>query len=64
MPPAEREELFREHARLSPKPTAGEESNGLGLSIVKHLVVSQAGTVGADFPAGGGSIFWFELPAR
>jgi signal transduction histidine kinase len=48
--------------RLSPRPTAGEETHGLGLAIVKHLVESQAGTVGADFPAGGGSVFWFELP--
>jgi signal transduction histidine kinase len=64
VPAAERDRLFTEHARLSPKPTGGEESNGLGLAIVKHLVESQAGTVGAEFPAAGGSVFWFELPAR
>jgi signal transduction histidine kinase len=63
VPVAERDRLFREHARLSPRPTAGEESNGLGLAIVKHLVEAQGGTVGADFPAAGGSVFWFELPA-
>lgn len=62
IPASERSQLFREHARLSPRPTAGEESNGLGLAIVKHLVESQQGTVGADFPATGGSVFWFELP--
>jgi signal transduction histidine kinase len=59
----ERNQLFVEHGRLSPKPTAGEESHGVGLAIVKHLVESQGGAVGADFPAGGGSVFWFELPA-
>mgnify|MGYP001554486077 CR=1 FL=1 len=64
IPADERDQLFREHARLSPRPTAGEESNGLGLAIVKHLVESQSGTVGADFPAEGGCIFWFELPAK
>jgi two-component system sensor histidine kinase/response regulator len=64
VPPAERAQLFQEHARLSPRPTGGEESNGLGLSIVKHLIESQAGTVGADFPSDHGSTFWFELPAR
>lgn len=63
VPPPERGQLFHEHARLSPRPTGGEESNGLGLAIVKHLVESQSGIVGADFPAAGGSIFWFELPA-
>ena len=36
---------------------------GLGLSMVRTLVESQGGAVGADFPAGGGSVFWFELPA-
>jgi signal transduction histidine kinase len=63
IPAAERAELFREHARLTPRPTGGEESNGLGLAIVKHLVESQLGTVGAEFPPTGGSVFWFELPA-
>lgn len=64
VPTAERAQLFQEHARLSPRPTGGEESNGLGLAIVKHLIESQGGSVGADFPSERGSIFWFELPAR
>jgi two-component system, sensor histidine kinase and response regulator len=64
IPTAERNQLFSEQARLSPRPTGGEESNGLGLSIVKHLIESQSGTVGAEFPGEHGSIFWFELPAR
>lgn len=63
VPPAERAQLFTEHARLSPRPTGGEESHGLGLAIVKHLAASQDGAVGADFPPEGGSVFWFELPA-
>ena len=64
VPSAERAQLFCEHVRLSPRPTAGEESNGVGLAIVKHLIESQAGAVGAEFPAHGGSVFWFALPAR
>ena len=64
IPLGERDQLFVEHPRLSPRPTGGEESHGLGLAIVKHLVESQHGTVGAEFPAAGGSVFWFELPAR
>lgn len=64
IPAAEREQLFREHARLSPRPTGGEESNGIGLAIVKHLVEAQSGQVGAEFPTAGGSVFWFELPVR
>lgn len=63
VPESERGLLFKEYARLSPQPTAGEESTGLGLAIVRHLVELQGGRAGADFPATGGSIFWFELPA-
>ena len=63
VPASERRALFTEYVRLSVRPTAGEESTGLGLSIVKQLIESQGGAVGADFPAEGGSVFWFELPA-
>ncbi len=62
VPAAERDRLFTEHARLSNRPTAGEESTGLGLSIVKQLIESDGGRVGAEFPPEGGSVFWFELP--
>jgi signal transduction histidine kinase len=62
VPAAERSTLFTEYARLSPRPTGGEESTGLGLSIVKQLVELEHGRVGADFPAKGGAIFWFEVP--
>ena len=63
VPAGERPSLFTEYAKLSVRPTGGEESTGLGLSIVKQLIESQGGKVGANFPADGGSIFWFELPA-
>ncbi len=62
VPVAERERLFCERARLSPRPTAGEASHGVGLAIVKQLIESQGGAVGAEFPTGGGSVFWFEVP--
>lgn len=62
VPEAERAALFTEYARLSVRPTGGEESTGLGLSIVKQLIESQGGRTGAEFPATGGSVFWFELP--
>jgi two-component system sensor histidine kinase/response regulator len=60
--PNERGRLFSEYSRLSNPPTGGEDSTGLGLSIVKQLVEAERGTVGADFPTEGGSIFWFEVP--
>jgi signal transduction histidine kinase len=62
VPPDERARLFGEYARLSAQPTGGEDSSGLGLSIVKQLIEAEHGTVGAVFPAEGGSIFWFEVP--
>lgn len=62
VPVDERDRLFYQPGRLSPRPTAGEESNGEGLTIVKQLVESQNGRVGATFPSEGGSVFWFELP--
>ncbi len=62
VPMKERTELFKEFGRISNKPTGGEVSVGLGLSIVRLLVEAQKGKVGADFPATGGSEFWFELP--
>jgi two-component system, sensor histidine kinase and response regulator len=59
---SERPQLFKEFAKISNKPTGSEKSTGLGLSIVKRLTEAQGGRVGADFPEGGGSAFWFELP--
>ncbi len=63
VPADERDRLFTAGARLTPRPTAGEESHGHGLPIVRQLVESQGGAVGAEFPPEGGSVFWFELPA-
>lgn len=62
IPAAERDRLFTEFGKLSTRPTAQESSTGLGLWIVKQLAEAQGGTVGADFPADGGSVFWVELP--
>ena len=61
--PEERPKLFLEFPKLSNRPTGGETSTGLGLSIVKSLAEAQGGKVGADFPAVGGSAFWLEMPS-
>ncbi|MBC7810604.1 MAG: response regulator [Burkholderiales bacterium] len=63
IPAHDRDRLFTQFGRLTPRPTAGESSTGLGLWIVKHLVTLQNGLVGADWPPEGGSVFWVELPA-
>jgi signal transduction histidine kinase len=63
IPAEERERLFTEFGKMSPRPTASESSTGLGLWIVKSLSEAMGGTVGAEFPESGGSIFWVQLPA-
>ncbi len=56
--------LFGRFQRLSAKPTAGESSTGLGLSIVKRIIDMHGGTVTADSPGPGqGSTFTIALPA-
>eukprot|EP00992_Anisonema_acinus_P015782 TRINITY_DN9890_c0_g1_i1.p2 TRINITY_DN9890_c0_g1~~TRINITY_DN9890_c0_g1_i1.p2 ORF type:complete len:339 (-),score=58.31 TRINITY_DN9890_c0_g1_i1:1006-2022(-) len=40
----------------------GREGTGLGLHICRAFVEALGGTVGADFPDNGGSIFWLRLP--
>jgi two-component system, sensor histidine kinase and response regulator len=62
IPLSERANLFKAFSKLSPRPTAGESSSGLGLWIVKEMATLQKGSVGVDCPADGGSIFWVELP--
>ncbi len=63
IPAEERTQLFSMFSKLSPRPTGGETSTGLGLWIVKELTELQQGRVGLDQPAAGGSLFWVELPA-
>lgn len=56
--------LFGRFQRLSAKPTAGESSTGLGLSIVKRIVDMHGGTVTADSKGPGeGSVFTMTLPS-
>jgi signal transduction histidine kinase/DNA-binding NarL/FixJ family response regulator len=55
--------LFGRFQRLSAKPTAGESSTGLGLSIVKRIVELHGGTIAAESPGPGrGATFMIRLP--
>jgi signal transduction histidine kinase len=56
--------LFGRFQRLSAKPTGGESSTGLGLSIVKRIVELHGGSIVAESPGPGqGSTFTIRLPA-
>ena len=55
--------LFGKFSRLTPKPTGGEGSTGLGLFIVKKLVEAMKGKVWCESKVGEGSIFIVELPS-
>jgi signal transduction histidine kinase len=53
----EQQQLFSRYGRLSPKPTAGEASTGLGLSIVKRLANELSATLHYVGEPGKGSRF-------
>jgi signal transduction histidine kinase len=60
--PEDRKRLFLRFTRLSARPTAGEPSAGLGLSIVKHLVEAMGGRILVESEPGRGATFTVELP--
>jgi signal transduction histidine kinase len=58
---ADRQKLFQRFSRLSARPTAGESSNGLGLSIVKRLVEGMNGSISCESTLGNGTAFIVSL---
>lgn len=60
---ADQTRLFQKFARLSSRPTAGEHSSGLGLSIVKRLAEAMGGAVSCQSELGRGSVFEAWFPA-
>ena len=60
----DKSKLFGKFKKLSARPTGGESSTGLGLSIVKAIVELHGGHVGCDSQLGHGAYFWARLPAR
>jgi signal transduction histidine kinase len=54
--------IFKKFQKLSAQPTAGENSTGLGLSIVKKYVDLLNGEVWVESEEGKGSTFYVALP--
>ncbi len=59
----DKKKLFGKFAQLSARPTGGEHSTGLGLSIVKRLVEAMNGRIWCESEFGAGATFVVELPA-
>jgi two-component system sensor histidine kinase/response regulator len=54
--------MFRRFGRLSARPTGGEPSTGLGLSIVRKLTEAMNGDVTCQSAPGQGAVFTIGLP--
>lgn len=57
----DRAKMFRRYVRLSARPTAGEPSTGLGLSIVRKLVRAMGGELNCESIPGEGTTFVVRL---
>lgn len=64
IPSDEQHLLFQKFRPLSTRPTAGETSTGLGLSIVKQIVDLHEGSIEVRSTPGSGSTFSIRLPAE
>jgi len=53
--------LFGKFQRLTARPTGGELSTGLGLSIVKKYIKAMGGKVSCESGSGSGASFIIEL---
>lgn len=58
----DKKRMFRRYGRLSAKPTGGEPSTGLGLSIVQKLVQGMRGELFCESTPGNGAQFIVRLP--
>jgi signal transduction histidine kinase len=63
IPAAEADSLFKKFTTLSPRPTGGEPTSGLGLYIV-HSLAERIGAVTGYAPnPEGGSVFFLDVPS-
>ncbi len=63
IPAAHRDRVFDKFIRLDPNLRRGIGGTGLGLYICRELVRRMGGRIWVDGRAGGGSVFYLELPA-
>jgi PAS domain S-box-containing protein len=63
VPEAKRKEIFEEFVQADSSHGRKFEGTGLGLAISRRLVKAMGGEIGLDPAPGGGSLFWFTVPA-
>lgn len=63
VPSAEQEGIFLRFHQVDSM-TAMHKGTGLGLAICKAIIDGHAGSIGVRSELGGGSIFWFRIPAK
>jgi two-component system, sensor histidine kinase and response regulator len=62
IPKEDQAKMYGKFCRLTPKPTGGEPSTGLGLWIVKELTESMHGSIRCESEVGRGTTFTVEWP--
>lgn len=60
----ELEIVFDKFAPISNRPTGGEVSTGLGLTICKQFIGLHNGEIGVQNNPAVGAVFWFSLPVK